>query len=99
MSYAITLRFDGVTEDQYWAVNEKLGIDADGNGPLPAGLIAHVGGPVDGGGWVVSEIWDDKATQEAWMAGTLGAALADVGVPPPVQVIKTDAVNVMLPGR
>jgi hypothetical protein len=98
MSYAITLRFEGVTEDQYWAVNEKLGIDRDGTGDLPPGLLVHSAGPVEGGGWVVSEIWDDRETQEVWIGGTLGEALGAVGVPPPVQVIETETVNVMTPG-
>ena len=92
MAYGITLRFEGVTEDQYWAVNEKLGIDRNGEGDYPAGLISHVGGPTPDG-WVVSEVWDARATQEAFMAGTLGAALGEVGVPAPVQVIECEAVN------
>src|SRR5438045_1556190 len=29
MSYGIVLVFEGVSEDQYWAVNGKLGIDRD----------------------------------------------------------------------
>ena len=93
MSYAITLRFDGVTEDQYWAVNEKLGIPRDLSENRPDGLLVHAAGPLDGGGWVVSEVWASRAEQEAFMAGRLGEALGAVGVPPPVQVIETEPVG------
>jgi hypothetical protein len=98
MSYAIVLRFENVSEDQYWAVNEALGIDRDFTQNLPDGLLVHTGGPVDGGGWVVSEVWASKAAQEAFMAERLGAALAAVGVPAPVQVIETETVNFQQPG-
>lgn len=96
MSYALTLRFESVTEDQYWAVNEALGIDRAGQGDWPDGLLVHSGGPFGDGGWVVSEIWASRAEQEAFMAGRLGQALGAVGVPPPAQVIDTDTVHVHL---
>lgn len=92
MAYGIVLRFEDVTEEHYWAVNDKLGIDRSGNGEYPSGLLTHAGGPTPDG-WVVIELWDSKSNQEAWMAGRLGAALAAVGVPAPVQVIETDTVN------
>ena len=93
MAYGITLIFEGVTEDQYWQVNDELGIDRNGEGDYPDGLRIHVGGSTGDGGWIVSEVWDDQATQEAFMAGRLGAALAAVGVPPPAQVIESETVN------
>ena len=92
MSYAITLRFEGVSEDTYWAVNDKLGIDRDFTTNLPDGLVVHSAGPVGDDGWVVSEVWASRAEQEAFMAGRLGEALGAIGVPPPAQVIDTDAV-------
>jgi len=93
MAYGIMLRFEGVGEDQYWAVNEKLGIDRDGTGDWPDGILSHSGGPTEGGGWVVLEVWDAKASQEAFMAGRLGAALGEVGVPAPVQVVESELTN------
>jgi hypothetical protein len=93
MSYTIVLRFEGVTEDQYWAVNDKLGIDRDFTENVPEGLRVHTAGPVDGGGWVVAEVWASRADQEAFMANRLGEALGAIGVPEPVQVIETDAVS------
>ena len=92
MAYGIVLRFEGVGEDDYWAVNSAVGIGKDGSGEYPDGMKSHVGGPTPDG-WVVMEIWESKAAQEAFMAGALGAALGSVGVPAPVQIIETETVN------
>jgi hypothetical protein len=92
MAYGLTLVFENVGEDQYWAVNEKLGIGRDGKGDYPSGLISHLGGPTPTG-WVVMEVWQSKADQEAFMASRLGAALGAAGVPAPAQLIETEAVN------
>jgi hypothetical protein len=92
MAYAIVLAFEGVDEDQYWSVNDKLGINRDGSGDWPAGIVSHAGGPTPTG-WVVSEIWNSKADQEAFMAGRLGDALAAAQVPPPSQIIESELVN------
>lgn len=96
MAYGIVLVFEGVTADQYWAVNDRLGIDPDGNGDWPSGILSHTGGPT-ATGWVVAEVWNSKADQEAFMATRLGAALGAVGVPAPVQVIESDLVNYQTP--
>ena len=93
MAYGIVLAFENVSEDQYWAVNAALGIQRDGTGDWPHGLQGHSGGSTAGGGWVVSEVWDSKAVQEQFMATRLGAALGQVGVPEPSQIIEIDVVN------
>jgi len=87
MAYGIVLEFDNtVGKKQYDAVNEKLGIDMGaGTGPWPDGLRSHAGGTTPTG-FVVFEVWDSKAQQEAWMSGRLGAALTAVGVPAPTRV-------------
>jgi hypothetical protein len=92
MPYGIVLVFDGVGADQYWAVNERLGIKPDGSGDWPDGMLSHAGGST-ATGWAVVEVWNSKADQEAFMASRLGAALAEVGLPAPVQVIESDLVN------
>lgn len=92
MSYGIVFVFDGVGADQYWAVNDQLGIKPDGSGDWPAGILSHAGGPT-ATGWVVAEIWNSKADQEAFMTTRLGAALGAVGVPAPIQIIESDLVN------
>jgi hypothetical protein len=92
MSYGLVFVFDGVGADQYWAVNERLGINSDGTGDWPAGILSHAGGPT-ATGWVVSEVWNSKSDQEAFMESRLGPALGALGLPAPVQVIESDLAN------
>jgi hypothetical protein len=92
MSYGIVLVFEGVGIDQYWAVNESLGIKPDGSGDWPAGMLSHAGGPT-ATGLVVAEVWASKADQEAFMASRLGAALGAVGLPAPAQIIESELAN------
>jgi hypothetical protein len=96
MPYGIVLVFEGVGADQYWAVNERLGIEPDGSGDWPTGIVSHAGGPASTG-WVVTEVWNSKADQEAFMASRLGAALAAAGMPAPTQVIESDLANYRTP--
>lgn len=95
MSYGLVYVFEGVTEADYWSVNDKLGIEREGDAGWPAGMISHVGGPTENG-WVVIELWDSKEIQQAFLAERLGAALAATHVPEPVQMIETDPVSVRL---
>jgi hypothetical protein len=94
MAYGILLEFDdSVGKAQYDAVNEKLGIDMDnGTGDFPDGLISHAGGTLPDG-FIVYEVWESKAKQEAFMAGRLGAALGAVGLPQPRKVTEVDVVG------
>lgn len=95
MAYGLVLVFEGVTEKDYWAVNDQLGIKKDSDEGYPEGLIAHAGGPTDTG-WLVIEMWESKAAQETFMSTRLGAALGASGVKPPSQVIETNTVNAKL---
>ncbi len=96
MAYGILLEFDGsVGKTQYDAVNEKLGIDMAKHGAagdLPDGLLSHAGGTT-ADGFIVYEVWESKAKQEAFMAGALGSALGTVGVPQPRKVTEVDIVG------
>jgi hypothetical protein len=94
MPYGIVIVFEGVTEKDYWAVNDALGIPRDDwTQGWPEGLISHSGGAT-ATGWVVTEVWESKAEQERFMADRLGPSLGAVGVPDPVQVIESDLVSV-----
>ena len=87
MSEALILEFQGVTVEQYQAVNKLLGLDAaTGEGNSPAGLISHTGATTAGGDLVVFELWDSQASQGAFMGGALGAALGQAGLPAPTRV-------------
>jgi len=93
MPAAVILEFEGVTEQQYDAVNEKLGLDPkSGKGDWPDGLRNHMAGRTDDGGLFVSEVWDSPEHQAAFMESRLGAALAEVGVPAPVRVTWAEVV-------
>jgi hypothetical protein len=94
MSAALILEFKGVTKAQYDAVNKKLGIDPNtGQGDWPAGLLSHVGGTSDDGGFMVTEIWDSQDAQAAFMQSRLGPALGEVGVPDPTRVAWFDVIG------
>lgn len=96
MAYALVLVFEGVTEEQYWSVNDKLGIEAGSSAGYPDGMLVHAAGPTPTG-WMVSEVWESRAAQEKFMQGPLGEALGKVGVGAPAQVIDADTVNVQQP--
>jgi len=98
MAYGIVLVFDGVGADQYWDVNDRLGIGRDGSGDWPTGLLSHTGGPTSSG-WIVTEVWASEADHERFMADRLGKALADSGVPAPSQVIEGELENYQTPGK
>ena len=88
MSEAIILEFKGANvADQYNAVNSALGIDpTTGEGDWPDGLLTHVGASGAEGDLLVFEVWDSRASQEAFMTSRLGPALGEVGVPEPSRV-------------
>ena len=80
MAEGLILEFEGVDLAKYRAVNTALGIDMEsGQGDWPAGLTYHAGGAKPGG-WVVFEVWESRADQEAFMHGRLGQALQEGGV-------------------
>jgi hypothetical protein len=86
MPEALILEFHGVTTDQYQSVNTLLGIDPmTGAGDWPDGLLGHVGAGGADGNLVVFELWDSQQSQQAFMAGRLGSALGQAGVPQPVR--------------
>jgi len=82
MAAGLILQFpSSVGEQQYDAVNSRLGWDPrTGQGAWPAGMQSHAAGMSDDG-WVVTEIWESKEAQAAFMGSRLGPALA--GLPEP----------------
>jgi hypothetical protein len=82
MPAGIILQFpSGLTETEYDAVNVKLGWNPKtGEGDRPAGLQSHTAGLSDDG-WVVTEVWDSREAQGAFMESRLGASLE--GMPHP----------------
>jgi hypothetical protein len=82
MADALILEFEGVTSSQYDEINSLLGIDMNaGTGDLPDGLLDHTA--CSGERFVVFELWESQAQQEAFMSSRLGPALGKAGVPEP----------------
>ncbi len=82
MSAGLILQFPAsVGEQQYDEVNSRLKFDPrTGEGNWPPGLQSHSAG-ASGEGWVVTEIWESKQAQAAFMESRLGPALSDLPQP------------------
>ena len=87
MAEAIILEF--ITPDAaglYKTVNGILGLDAEtGTGDWPDGILSHAAA-VQGDAFVVFEVWESQAQQEAFMSSRLGPALGQAGAPQPTRV-------------
>jgi hypothetical protein len=80
----VILQFEGVTEKEYEAVNNELGIDmGTGEGDWPDGLITHAAGLNESGHLVVTEVWDTPEHQARFLDERLGAAMAKGGIAGP----------------
>lgn len=87
MPEALLYEFEGVTADQYHAVNTALGLDAaTGEGDWPTGLRSHTGTLTAAGRFMLFEVWDSQESQETFMTARLGPALGRVGVPEPTRM-------------
>jgi hypothetical protein len=87
MAEALILEFTGIGEEEYNAVNAKLGIDmASGTGDWPEGMLSHAAGRTDSDTFAVIEVWSSRDAQAAFMQTRLGDALAAGGVTAPPSV-------------
>ncbi len=97
MADAIIWEFDGMSRDDYDAVNEKLGIDPDGGG-WPDGLISHTGAAKPDG-LVVFEVWESRDAQDRFLNDRLRPALEAAGVTtPPTRMEWLDVATHASPG-
>ena len=48
----------------------------------PAGLIAHLAAPLEGGGWQVVEAWESEEALSTFMNDTVMPVAQDIGAPP-----------------
>jgi hypothetical protein len=84
MAVGLILEFEGVTDQEYYAVNDELGIDmGTGWGDWPEGLLTHSAGLNEYGHLVVLEVWDTPEHQVRFMEERLGEALARGGITGP----------------
>jgi len=61
MAVGIRIKFAGLTQEQFDAVNSH--VDPDSN--PPKGLLFHASGPIDGG-WGVIDFWESRAAFDAF---------------------------------
>ena len=69
---------EGIGQEQYDAVNEKL----DAQGDPPAGLVVHAAGQGEDGRWRIIEVWESRDQFERFNEERLTPAIAAVtGIP------------------
>ena len=74
MAVGIRLKFAGGTQEQYEAVHEHMGIDAN----PPEGLIFHSAGPIEDG-WGVIDFWESSEAFDRFAEGRLMPAVGELG--------------------
>lgn len=79
MAEGLVLKFKGVGQKEYDAVNKALGLSG-ASGDWPKGMIEHHGGPTDDGSLVVCEVWDSREAQGRFMQERLGKAIGASGI-------------------
>jgi hypothetical protein len=80
MAIGIRIKLNGVTEEQFDAMDAAIG-----KGPFD-GLIFHASGPVEGG-WGVLDFWESRAHFDAFITEYVMPAMAGSGaaaVPPDI---------------
>ncbi len=80
MAVGMVYLFKNIGQKEYDAVSKRLNTRSDGTGDWPAGQTSHSAGPSDGGGLVVTEVWESREAQAKFMQDRLGPALAAEGV-------------------
>jgi len=91
MAVGLILEFSGVGKAEYDAVDKALGMDMYAKtGDFPVGLITHSAGTSDRGTFIVSEVWESRSAQEAFMQSRLGEALQRGGVTEPPTIVWTE---------
>jgi len=78
MAELLITEIDGIGEAEYDQVNAELGVDTNGGGDWPDGLISHTAATTENG-LIVIEIWESREAQEAEMP-KLGAAIQKAGL-------------------
>jgi quinol monooxygenase YgiN len=79
---AIGLIFDGpgVTQAQYEQARNEVAPD----NKRPPGMLYHVAGPTESGGWRVIEVWESQEAVDRFFKEKLGQALqhANISIQP-----------------
>lgn len=94
MAIALTMRLDGVTQQDPDAVMTKLGLgspNVEESQRWPDGIISHTAGSAESG-WFVVDVWESQEAFDTFFGERLGPALQKADVKPP-QVTAVDVYN------
>jgi hypothetical protein len=69
-----------VTQEQYDAAAEQVGVTADN---MPEGAVAHVAGPGPNGAWRVLEVWESEDAAAKFDEERVEPVLRQVGIQRP----------------
>ncbi|WP_042378278.1 hypothetical protein [Streptacidiphilus melanogenes] len=75
MAVVMTMRWTGVTPEQYDSVRNAVGWEED----TPAGAFLHVAS-FEGGALYVTDVWESEAHFERFFADRLAAAVKEAGI-------------------
>ena len=76
MAVGIRIKFAGMTEEQFDAINAHV----DPAGDPPVGLLFHASGPIEGG-WGVIDFWESREAFDAFTP-RIESSVAAAGVEP-----------------
>jgi len=66
-----------VTQEQYDAASQAIGVSADN---MPDGAVAHVAGPGPNGGWRVVEVWESEDAAAKFDTERVEPVLSQAGI-------------------
>jgi hypothetical protein len=95
MAIGLRLKFEGGTQEQYEAVNAKMGV-ADNP---PDGLVFHAAGPIEDG-WGIIDFWESREMFDSFLGGRRGQAIQELGddaLPGPPDVKEFPVHNIIQP--
>jgi hypothetical protein len=92
MATVMAMRWEGVTQEQYDAVMDGLGLDDE----LPDGGIFHIAG-FENGAMRVIDVWDSQGAFEQFMGQRLQPVIQEVGLAGEPEVVYYELYNVWAP--
>ena len=76
MAVVFIIEQSDITREKYEEVRALVVPD----NRLPDGMILHLAGEVEGGGWRVVELWESEEAQGKFLQATLGPAFQKAGL-------------------
>ena len=79
MAVAMHMQFTHCTQQQYDDVVKELKLKTQN----PAGLLHHVAGPLENGGWCVMDVWETQGHFDRFFKEKLEASMRNHKIEPP----------------